>query len=865
MSSIRPRVRPIVPAALAATLAVALGMAFLVMKDARRENPEGELSGAAQALDFWAAQRAYPNPVIPDVGYAVAWEAERTRLAGGPATFDDLVVPWTVLGPANIGGRTLALAIRPDNPNVLFAGSASGGLWKTTTGGVGADAWDYVETGFPVPGVSTIALDPANPDVMYIGTGEVYRYQGSIGGRVIRTTRGSYGIGILKSTDGGATWTKSLDWSLAQTRGVWMIRVHPSNSNIVYAATTEGTYKSTNAGGSWTLVHGVIMATDVRLHPSMPETVFVACGNFGTAGNGIYRSFNGGGTWTELAGGLPASWSGKAILDIASTAPSTMYASIADSLAGRGLWRSTNGGTSWTRVNATDYPTYQGWYSHYVIVSPFDANRVFTGGIDVWRSTNGGTTLTQRSDWTQYFLGTPPPEGPSGGDQYAHADQHAAVWHPTDPNVVYFASDGGVFRTEDGGTNFRSLNGHYVTTQFYNGFSNSASDAALAMGGLQDNFTAIYRGSEAWERVIGGDGCQTAIHPSDDDKMYAEYQYLAMLRSSDNGANWDYIEPPDMAGDVSPFVGPFVLSPSSPTVLYAGRSRVYKSTDEGTNWSSTGGGSPLSAGNAVLSLAVCATSPDTAYAATAPIASAARVFRTRNGGTTWQNVTGPLPDRYPSDLAVDPNNGNHLFVVFSGFGSSHAWRSPNGGTTWTDIGGGLPDVPTSAITVDPDHPEVLYVGNDLGVYVSLDNGASWQAYSSGLPTAQVSDLKVFLPARKLRAATHGNGVFERGLVDPTVASVAALPVAPPGAVSLAVSPNPLRADSRISFRLEAASHVRLALYDATGRRTALMLDEERGPGDHAVALDPASLAPGVYYAKLETGSGAAMTRVVFAR
>lgn len=850
----------------AAVVALGLGTALWVRNAPHRPpDPGRELSGAAQALDFWAAQRAYPHPVIPDVGYALAWEAERSRLAGGPSGFDDLVAPWTVLGPANIGGRTLCLAIRPDDPNVLFAGSASGGLWKTTTAGVGADAWDYVETGFPVNGVSTIALDPSDPDVMYIGTGEVYRYQGSIGGRVIRTTRGSYGIGILKSADAGASWTKSLDWTLNQTRGVWMIKVHPTNSSIVYAATTEGTYKSVNAGASWTLVHGTLMATDVRLHPTMPETVFVACGNLGSAGNGIYRSFNGGGTWTKLAGGLPASWSGKAQLDIALTAPSTMYASIADSSAGRGLYRSTNGGTSWTRVNATDYPTYQGWYSHYVLVSPFDANRVWVGGIDLWRSTNGGTTLSQRSDWTGYYLGAPPPEGPAGDSQYAHADQHFAVWHPTDPNVVYFASDGGVYRTLDGGTVFRSLNGHLVTTQFYNGFANSAGDPDLAMGGLQDNFTAIYRGGPAWERVIGGDGCMTAIHPTDDTKMYAEYQYLAMLRSSDDGANWDYIEPPSMAGDLSPFVGPFALSPSNPSVLYAGRSRVYKTTNEGNTWSATGGGSPLSAGNAVHSLAVCATGPDTAYAATAPIVSAARVFRTRNGGASWTDVTGSLPDRYPSDLAVDPNDGDRVFVAFSGFGTSHAFRSENGGATWTDIGGGLPDVPTSAIEVDPDHPEVIYLGNDIGVYLSLDGGGTWQAYSSGMPTAQVSDLKVFRPSRLLRAATHGNGVFERPLADPSVTSVADLPAATAGPLSLAVAPNPLRPDSRIVFRLGAAARVRLALYDATGRRVRLLLDEERAAGEHAAALEPASLAPGVYYAKLETSAGTAMTRVVFAR
>ena len=168
----------------------------------------------------------------------------------------------------------------------------------------------------------------------------------------------------------------------------------------------------------------------------------------------------------------------------------------------------------------------------------------------------------------------------------------------------------------------------------------------------------------------------------------------------------------------------------------------------------------------MLSLAVAKTTPDTVYAGTAPIASRARVFRTRNGGSSWTDVTGALPDRYPSDIAVDPNDDRKVYVTFMGFGTSHVFKSANGGDSWTDIGGGLPDIPTSAIAVDPDHPEVIYVGTDLGIFLSDDAGASWQPFTSGMPLAMVNDLKVFLPGRKIRAATHGNGVYERPLYEP---------------------------------------------------------------------------------------------------
>ncbi len=850
-----------------------IAIAWLALPLLRGERPDpGDLppSGAMQALDFWAASRAYPNEVIPEIGIAVAWDETRRaaarQRAGG---IDGGTAPWATLGPANIGGRTLALALLPGNPDVIFAGSASGGLWKSTTGGVGATAWTRITTGFPVTSVGTIEIDPANPSDMYIGTGEVYGYQSSTGGEVVRTTRGSYGIGILKSTDGGATWTMSLDWTSAQTRGVWAIRIDPSNSDRVFAATTEGVYRSTDAGGSWSQVLDRILATDLRIHPASPDTVLAACGNFGSAGGGLYRSLDGGDSWAELTTGLPGSWSGKAQIDIAPSSPDVVYASLADTFSGHGLYKSTNAGTTWSFVNGTDYPQYQGWYSHYVRVSPFDADRLYVGGIEIWRSTNGGTTLQQRSQWTAVYFGTPPAEGPYGGPSYAHADHHFAVPHPTDPDVFFFASDGGVFKTTNGGDSFVGLNGGYTTTQFYNGFSNSASDPQLAMGGMQDNFTAIWTGSPAWRRVIGGDGTWTAIHPTDPDVMYGGYQYLGTLVSFDGGDSWDEITPPRPGGEATAFVAPYVMCPDDPGYLYAGRTRVYSSAGTGYSWVATNGGQPLDGTNPALSMAVSPTSKDTVYVGTAPISSGvARIFRTTNGGDSWDDVTGPLPDRYPMDLAVDPGDARTVYVALSGFGASHVWRSTNGGTAWTDIGAGLPDVPASAVAVDPDHPEMIYVGNDLGVWVSPNAGGAWQPFSSGMPPALVNDLKVYAPGRLLRAATHGNGAWERPLADPPavgVDQVAAGGTAPLEEVRLAVAPNPIRTDSRVRFELREAARVRIALHDVAGRRVRDLVDEDRPAGAHSIALEPHGLAAGVYFVRMEAGRDVEMTRVVYLR
>jgi hypothetical protein len=854
-------------------------------------------SGAMQALDFWAAARAYPNRVIPEVGMAAAWEetrqaAARIRSSG----IDAGVAPWTSLGPTNIGGRTLALALLPGNPDVIFAGSASGGLWKTVTGGVGPDAWDRIETGFPVTAVSTIATDPGDPDVMYMPPGGTitsspikcdwmsrnrlpvagirrfrvllpvdlgYAYQGSDGGEFVRTTRGSYGIGLLKSTDGGLTWTMSIDWRSAQTRGVWAVRIHPVDSNRLFAATTEGIYRSTNAGSTWELVLDRILATDLRIHPVSPDTILAACGNFGSVGHGIYRSLDGGTSWAQATVGLPGSWTGKTQLDIAPTSPDVAYASIADTFAGRGLYRSTDAGGTWSLVNSTDYPQYQGWYSHYVRVSPFDVDFLYAGGIEIWRSTNGGASLSERSEWQQVYFGTPPPEGPYGGPQYAHADHHAAEPHPTDADIFFFASDGGVFKTTDGGDTFVGLNGGYTTTQFYNGFSTSVSDSAFAMGGMQDNFTAIWEGSPAWRRVIGGDGAWTAIHSIDPDILWGGYQYLGIQISFNNGNNWQGYTPPRPGGEATAFIAPYVMAPSDPEIVYAGRTRVYKSTSTGGGWTATNGNVPLDGSNPALSMAISATSTDTVYAGTVPASGRARVHRTTNGGTSWTDITGGLPDRYPMDLAVDPTDSRIAYVVLSGFGESHLWRTSNAGITWNDIGASLPDVPATAVAVDPDYPAIIYFGNDLGVWVSPDAGTTWEPFDAGMPPALVNDLKVYAAGRKLRVATHGNGAWERPLADGSVVGVEVALADVPADLRLAVSPNPVRPGTRITFELPVDSPIRLTLHDVAGRRVATLIDESRSAGAHSEPLALRGLTAGVYFARLEAGRDVTVTRVIY--
>jgi photosystem II stability/assembly factor-like uncharacterized protein len=801
------------------------------------EEPKSE---AMAALDFWASQRAYPHPTMPGSRYYRAYEEEIKNPL--KSIGHGLLDGWVNIGPGNVGGRTNALAVDPQNPNIVYAGSASGGLWKLTWVGT-SYFWQTIDTGFPVLGVNAIAIDPRDSKRIYIGTGEVYGYQNSIGGLYIRTTRGSYGIGLLKSEDGGNSWKKSIDWTYNQERGVLALEIDPQNPDVVFAGTTEGVYRSKDCGETWEKVHSVLMAVDLTIDPEEPERVYVSCGNLNSPGSGVYRSLQGGdeGSWTKLEGGLPFSWSGKTLLDIYRASPNVIYADVADDFNTVGLYRSSDYGESWTCLTTIDYARYQGWFAHYVRVHPEDSTRVICGGVYYYTSMNGGRNLI-------YTAGM-------------HVDHHAFANHPTDPDIVYFGNDGGVYRSMDGGQTFQSLNNGYVTTQFYNGFSSSISNPELALGGLQDNNTVMYTGSTmAWRRgLIGGDGAYTAISSDLDDVMYGSSQRLSIWKSTDGGNNWHQITT-GISGNAVCFIAPFVLSPSHSDILYAGNDFVYKSMNQGASWQAMNSNSPLN-GNAILSLAVSPTNPSVVFAATVPTPTQrAEVFASYDGGLTFTNVTHNLPDRYYVDIQISPANDQIAYIALSGFGSSHLFRTTDGGGSWIDVGQDLPDVPTSAIAIDPWSPEHIYVGNDLGVYLSTDGGESWQDFNDYLPTAVlVMDLSISFSNRKIRAVTHGNGVYQRSLVSATPVEDDLNSTAEPDFYLFPNYPNPFNPETSIQFSLPHASFVTLRIFNTWGQIVRTLAATTYEAGRHQIVWDGKDdtgipVAGGCYFCQLQVDS-----------
>lgn len=723
-----------------------------------------KIPGSYKALDLFGHIRAYPNQDIPADGFYKGYEFHTKYM--DKASYLKKEQSWEAAGPLNIAGRTLTIAVNPQDDQVIYAGSASGGLWRSRDLGL-SHSWERISTGYPVLGVSTIEFAPGDSSTMYIGTGEVYNFSQTGNDAAYRSTRGSYGIGILKSTDGGQTWEKSLDWSYEQQRGVWMIKVSPINPNIVYAATTDGIYKSIDAGSRWSKVSNNIMGTDIDIDPRDDQKVVACFGNFNTPAKGLYYTEDGGGTWIRATGDIPTDFNGKILIARATSNPDVLYASIGNGFSFNDgftwLLRSDDGGKTWDEKNRTDYSRWQGWFSHDVAISPQDENIITCVGIDIYKSTDGGATLERKSTGGVAF-GRPPIVGADGPPNYSHSDHHFVSYHPNIEDLVLFGNDGGVFLSFTGSESFQSANGGYQSTQFYNGFSVSHQSGDFALGGLQDNSTVLYRGDGEWQRAIGGDGSWTGINFDNDSIVYGSWQNLNLNRSENKGFSFSYIGPQLANGDSPLFISPYVVSQSEPNILYAGGLFVYKSVNGGLDWETQNGNFPIN-GDPVFCMAVSPENSNIIYVGTVGQNVPAAVFVSMDGGQSFIETSG-LPNRIPNDIAIDPKNPATAYVVLSGFGTKHIYQTNDFGLSWTPIDGILPDIPGNAIVVDPESPNILYYGNDLGVYASENYGTDWYALDQGLPTAVIAmELTVSPTDRKLWVATHGNGTYRTDMIE----------------------------------------------------------------------------------------------------
>jgi len=731
---------------------------------------------------WFVEQRAYPLHTLSAHALLEAWKQAYRQ----DALYRAATQPrWENIGPApmrdsqigaqhvNVSGRVTALAVDPRDPNVVYLGAAMGGVWKTTNGG---DSWTPLTEGLPSQSIGAIALAPSNPDVVYVGTGEA-----SFG------LDNYYGVGIYKSTDGGRTW-QHLGEDVFTGLGIPRIMVHPQNPDLVYVATSltgvmgpkspiRGLYRSTDGGQTWKMILGCqncAGASDLVMDPRNPNVLYVAFWEIG-----IFKSTDGGLHWTRLVRGLPDSNFGNVRLAIAPSNPNVLYAGFEYRVPGRyvgGLvFKSTDGGESWEYLqNAPNYCTQQCWYDNVLAVHPRNENYIYLGGSAnyIWqhglqvkavvvRSTDGGTTWEDLS----------PNDSPA---HTLHPDMHAIAFAPSNPNIIWVGNDGGVWRSRDGGRTWENRNTNLSTLQF-TGVAIHPTNPRILYGGMQDNNKARTTGERVWQALDVGDGGFAAIDPFNPNIYYGSRYGISFQRNDKGGSapldDWPIKVKGINKDDRALFYAPFALDPSTPGVLYYGTYRLYRTTNRGEYWEPI---SPdLTKGTQtrgrISAIAVAPSDPKTIYVGT----SDGNVQVTSNQGRTWTNVTRPpLPNRWVSRIAVDPHNPQVAYVVFNGFNThtpnspGHVFKTTNRGGTWQDISGNLPDIPVLSIALDPDHPGTLYVGTDVGVFRTTDDGRHWSLFGTGLPTVAVVDLVFHAPSRTLIAATHGRSVYRISLSAP---------------------------------------------------------------------------------------------------
>ena len=816
--------------------------------------------------EYFHLQRAWPEHDIPAGAHAEAVaEARALRARSALRTSP---VPWQASGPTNVGGRVTAIAADASTPPRIWIGAADGGVLRTTDGG---NTWTPLLDDLGGLSIGAIAAHPTQSGVLLVGTGEA------------NTSGDSYdGIGLLKTTDGGDTWSPS---GLPTSQRIGRIAWDVTNPNIIHVAVAggqyskgpdRGVYRSTDAGATWQrtlFLSDSTSAIDVVVDPTNGARVYAAmwerlrsASNRLVSGptSGIYRSTDTGVTWTEMTTGVPTTNDVARIgLAVAPTSPATLYAvyskfSVSSGTFMDGVYRSTNSGGTWAKVSGASlgnpYSSF-GWYFGGIRVSPVNANVVFVTGVPLMRSTNGGV------NWSDVT-----------GVQ--HVDMHDLWINPANAAHWVSGNDGGIYITTNSGGSWVQAPDLPIT-QFYA----IAMDPQLPQriyGGTQDNSTprTLTGALDDWDVLIGGDGFTVLVDPTDSNVIYGEAQYGFMGKSTD-GFNFDFIfDGAGMDGRANWHM-PFVMAPNNHLTLYAGTWRVWRTTDGGTNWTPISpdltdgpGGGNLVFGT-LTSLAVAPSSPNTIWAG----ADDGNVRVTTNGGGTWADVNAGLPNRWVTRVAADPANATVGYVSLSGYRldetQPHLFRTTNVGASWTDISGNLPDAPVNDVVVDPQNTNRLFVATDVGVYVSNDLGASWDELGVGLPLSVIADLELHHGARTLVAGTHGRSSYRIDLDAVVGAPLAATPSGS-ALVLEAPRPNPSTSAVRLAFTLPRESRVSLAVYDVAGRRVRELLSEVRAAGRHEVTWDGRdasgrAASAGVYFARLEAGGEARATRITRTR
>lgn len=801
------------------------------------------LQNTAPGLMHYYASRLYGNPHVNiDRKLDAALEEIRRNENGRLKT---TVVPeWQSIGPSNFAGRIRALVFDPSDSKTLYAGSASGGVFKSTDEG---KSWKAVMDSGPSLPIGALAIHPQYPQTIFAGTGESTVPLPKAAGAPVFT-----GVGILKSTNGGATWEK-LPWPF-EASAISRIQLHPESSDTMLVSTRQNLWKTTDGGATWTnVLSGVI--SDVVYHQGDASTVFAAIGDdYGSSKNGVYRSDAGGDrySWIAVSENFPqADSTGRIILAATLADSDLLLAFIArkiqedDFLA---LMKSIDGGKTWERQIGSlpsDFPLQQAFYNFCAAISPTDPNDVYAGGLDVWRSTNGG-----RQFWRLTF-----------GNGEVHVDQHVIAFQPGTGDV-FVGNDGGVYRYQPNERpipKWTALGATLETVQFYS-LAIDNKRPGRVFGGTQDN--GILRLESESERKwlsIRGDSDGGAL-VLDSNWLYSMVTTLRYpFRSSNGGQAWMAMNNGLGPENRSNWLQPLALHPTDRTRLYTATQFVHLARDANNPsinpaWivispDLTTRSRPYE--SIITTMAIPKTNGDWMYVGTGD----GKIHRTENlndSSPQWTDISSGIPSRWISRLTVSPRDHRIAYAVVSGYGAGHIFQTTNGGMKWNDITGNLPDIPVNAIIISPLDGKTLFIATDAGVWFSRDDGVLWERYGMKLPLVVVYDL-VLDSANEFIAATHGRGAW----VADAVLGLRSPPVEP--SFKVEVFPHPVQ-DESLTFKISTASDVSVELYSLVGDR--IVYSPMQGQTKDQVIVSISNLNPGVYYYRVSDGRQSRTGKIV---
>ena len=664
---------------------------------------------------------------------------------------------WSFVGPGNAflnnpsadllgNGRVDRIAFHPTDPNTIYVGTPAGGLWRTTNGG---SSWSPLSNYIPSLGISGIVVSWANPNTLYVLTGDGDADLSN--GLVNLAGYLQLSVGVLVSHDAGTTWEQTGQLGTGDYTG-FRLAQHPTNSNILIAATSDGLYRTTNGGASW-VQERTGKHYDVVFKPGSSTTVYAS-----GPGSFVY-STDSGNTWnTGASFSTPLCTGGRVELAVTPDAVNKVYlfagpASVSETTF-CGFYVSTNSGLNFTRL--TNSPNIlgsesgtsgdQSEYDMGVTVKASDNQKVLVCGLVTWKSTNGGNSFTYATTYRE-----------SGGN-YIHPDVHDVAYNPLN-DYLYAATDGGFYRSTNDGTTWTNLMAGINTAQFYHIDDYDANQYAI-LGGCQDNGVK-YRTTNTtnFSHVYCCDGADGCIDYTDQTQGYN-----VVNKSIVRFDNFTATAPFTVVS--SAFFPNLELNTSDPDVLYYSYSDIKKYV-RSTTTTTTFGAAP---NRGAWALKTCPSNSNRVYAAggTAYYSSTGSLFVTSDGGSSWSTIsTNPgFPGSYPriSDIGVRPTNSPQVFVTFSGYTAGlKVLYSSDAGLTWTNISYDLPNVAVWSVEVDQNNN--AYIGCDIGVYYHASGATHWEPFYNLLPNAPVSDLEINEGADQLLAGTFGRGIWKSALRD----------------------------------------------------------------------------------------------------